>query len=206
MVSLPFSCLFRGFQCRQIEINYIIETASNVRGRILDFGCGDGYITSRLKDLDLEVVGCDINPSLVGKNKKRYPDVDFQVANDFFFKSCGKFDVIVMSHVLEHVPRPQMLISQLSQILSPGGQIIIAVPQERIRGDSCLNYLLANLIQGKLTNPHRRKYDLKSLASIMEFFGFTIKSSNYINFRPPYFEDTRKFTTWSLLTIWRDNN
>ena len=40
----------------------------------------------------------------------------------------GGYDIITMFHVLEHIPDPKSILSQLSEMLANDGQIIVEVP------------------------------------------------------------------------------
>ena len=44
------------------------------------------------------------------------------------FKKRGGYNIITMFHVLEHIPDPKSILSELSELLSNDGQIIVEVP------------------------------------------------------------------------------
>ena len=50
------------------------------------------------------------------------PDINTLTVND------GPFDLIVMFHVLEHLPNPVNYLSHLRNLLSPNGRIVVEVP------------------------------------------------------------------------------
>ena len=55
--------------------------------RILDLGCGTGYLTSIIAASGADVVGIDNSMEMVTKAKTEYPQLEFQVQNatDFHF-------------------------------------------------------------------------------------------------------------------------
>ncbi|MDI2112705.1 methyltransferase domain-containing protein [Commensalibacter nepenthis] len=64
-------------------------------------------------------------------------DVDFVWDNHQPFKECvnGSFDYVVASHVGEHVPNLIGWIDQISQVLTPNGQLRLALPDGRYSFD-----------------------------------------------------------------------
>lgn len=87
--------------------------------RILDYGCGDGKLIKFLKK-NVKYTGLDINRELIINNKKRYPKANF--LNKLGNK---KFDVIVLSAVIEHAPDPLKLLRSLKKNLNNKQSIII---------------------------------------------------------------------------------
>lgn len=56
-------------------------------------------------------------------------DVDYKVdIEDMNTLPGNHFDLVICSHVLEHVPNDMKAISEISRILKPGGQAILMVP------------------------------------------------------------------------------
>jgi hypothetical protein len=56
-------------------------------------------------------------------------DVKIDLTDPETFKTLlGKFDIIICSHVLEHIPDYRQAISGLSSLLSPAGKIFLQVP------------------------------------------------------------------------------
>ena len=55
---------------------------------------------------------------------------DIPVIQDFFPspKISGKFDVIILYAILEHIPSPEQFLKEVSKYLNPNGKIVISVP------------------------------------------------------------------------------
>jgi SAM-dependent methyltransferase len=49
----------------------------------------------------------------------------------------GKFDVVVASHVLEHVDSPIKLVHEVHRALNPGGRLLVVVPNAWSDGGLC---------------------------------------------------------------------
>jgi len=104
--------------------------------RVLDAGCGDGINMSVLEDifskrgLAVQIVGCDYSSFRLSRarNGDRYPVVEADLRQTPF--ASGSFDVVLCSHVLEHIQEDVVAMRELARIVAPGGLVIVAVPNE----------------------------------------------------------------------------
>jgi 2-polyprenyl-3-methyl-5-hydroxy-6-metoxy-1,4-benzoquinol methylase len=95
-------------------------------GRFLDFGCGNG-VTLRAASQALpgwSLYGYDPHVSEPGRLKEIPGVVDVKRQ----FSSGDSFDVISLIHVLEHIPEPSKILSDLKKRLAPNGLLFIQVP------------------------------------------------------------------------------
>src|SRR5262245_44901979 len=102
--------------------------------RILDIGCGRGWMTNLLggfgKAEGLEPVG-----AVVKYARRLFPSITFHHSTvGDFAGSAGKFDLITASEVIEHIPDSGKagFISSLRTLLTPGGHVIISTPRKEI--------------------------------------------------------------------------
>ena len=91
--------------------------------KILDFGCGPGWILSSLDD-NWEKHGIEIS-KFVSKTASKYAKIHTGLIETFKEKD---FDVIIMNHVIEHLSDPVSVIKEIYSILKPGGKLIIGTP------------------------------------------------------------------------------
>lgn len=95
--------------------------------RILELGCGEGYSTERLAAAfpDAEIMAVDIAPNIGRLYAGPADRVQFRIAyaEDLAAESAGRFDLIVLTDVLHHVPGPlrASLLGAARQLLAPGG-------------------------------------------------------------------------------------
>lgn len=92
--------------------------------RILDLGCGNGHVTSRLAELGHKVIGIDASPDGIAIARSAHPGVEFSVCSLYdgaLAGFAGEVDCIVALEVVEHLFYPKELFVQSWQILSTGG-------------------------------------------------------------------------------------
>ena len=100
--------------------------------RILDFGCGLGQLIRALKPLGYpRVEGADIEPAAIASCRQNgYTVHDLRSDVEFYDSNRGQFDLIITQHVLEHIPKSEVVavIRKLRDMLSPKGALIVTVP------------------------------------------------------------------------------
>lgn len=97
---------------------------------VLDVGCGRGFLCHKIKQTDpsLKVSGVDI--VILEELKNQYKDISFfqsEIENLPF--EDNSFDVVVCSHVLEHIFKFNKAVSELYRVARK--RVIIVVPLER---------------------------------------------------------------------------
>lgn len=96
-------------------------------GRLLDIGCGNGAFLTRAADMGWQVQGCEIDPKAVAACRSIGMEV---IEGDAFTPQLAGqfFDVITMSHVIEHVHDQPALLQRAYELLRPGGWLWLACP------------------------------------------------------------------------------
>lgn len=100
---------------------------------LLDVGCGNGMFLSRAEMVGWTVTGIDIDPDAVkiardnGLNVKVGSIIDIKVVEQ-------QFDVITLSHVIEHVHDPIDLLLECYALLKPGGYLWLQTPNIASQG------------------------------------------------------------------------
>jgi len=90
---------------------------------VLDFGCGAGGFLLRAKEVAQFVAGVELEKDLTVHFKKS----GIKVFTDLEAIE-GRYDIITLFHVLEHLPDPIFTLKKLSKKLNKDGQLIIEVP------------------------------------------------------------------------------
>lgn len=109
-------------------IDFFKDSLSARKLRVLEIGSGTGFLLSQIKKLDFDVIGIEPGKHCL-KAKEKY-GVD--VIHDFFPSKHidTQFDIIVMTNVLEHIPKPSLFLNSLHTYLKENGKLIISVPDE----------------------------------------------------------------------------
>ncbi len=98
-------------------------------GKALDIGCATAFGLSLFKSRGWDVLGIDPSHKCVELSKKYY---DVRVIEGFFdvelLQSKKPFDLIILSHVLEHLVCSDRVITDLRSLLSDQGLVYIEVP------------------------------------------------------------------------------
>ena len=79
-------------------------------GRLLEVGCGDGSHLLRLKALGWEVEGQEIDPNAGAHSLKDNDILVYKAPIEELHLPDGRYDAIVMNHVIEHAVNPQALL------------------------------------------------------------------------------------------------
>ena len=167
--------------CQEFEFEWI-RTEIQQSDKILDLGYGDGLFLKFLKDhKDLTIIEgskklCDkaVEQSrLLGSNAK--------IIYSFFeeFESVKKYDIIIASHVLEHVEDPEILLRKAKDWLAPKGKLIIVVPNaesfhRKLGVVLNLQEKLDDLSPRDHEVGHLRVFTLETLKDLVSYCGFKI--------------------------------
>ncbi len=112
---------------------------------ILEIGCGLGHLLAQLEP-DFETYGVDINPWALKQARQvaASSHLGLASAEDLPFPT-GFFGVVIIKHVVEHLPHPEQAIYELERILSPGGVLILSTPNldsllKPLKGEDWIGY------------------------------------------------------------------
>ncbi len=96
--------------------------------RILDYGCGDGWITELLMGKGLAVVGSDISDKALQLAKQKMPELEVKRADRPSEFSGEAFDGILSWGVMHHIPREEWetYMEEYYGILTSGGTLLIS--------------------------------------------------------------------------------
>jgi 2-polyprenyl-3-methyl-5-hydroxy-6-metoxy-1,4-benzoquinol methylase len=94
-------------------------------GRALDIGCGSGRFLRALRHSGWEVAGLELNDDTATAARTVH-GLMVETALEAFADSS--FDLITITHVLEHIRDPHQMLADCVRLLKPGGVIAVAVP------------------------------------------------------------------------------
>jgi SAM-dependent methyltransferase len=116
----------RGEDLDQMMMDRLAKSPSS---EVCDIGCGSAALLDRLARLGHSVVGVDPDPVSVANGVDRGLQVyEGSAENLPDAVASRRFDVVTLSHVLEHTLDPLEAVKQAASILRPGGLLVCEVP------------------------------------------------------------------------------
>jgi len=99
--------------------------------RVLEVGCGQGHLTSRLAERGVDVTGIDVNPIA-----SEIADTDrvMQMRAESLAFEDNSFDAVVSVHTIEHIPELALALAEMARVTRPGGKQLHIYPAEPIKG------------------------------------------------------------------------
>lgn len=119
----------QGYQQRRLENMAHCGIVLQAGMRSLDVGCGAGGLVAALADKGLTAQGIDLSEASIEKARRDFPQGRFEVARlEDLAGWNARYDLITLSHVLEHARDDAALLLSLIALLAPDGALYIEVP------------------------------------------------------------------------------
>lgn len=182
-------------QSREIKALRIIKTLSHFLGRrpmskmsLLDVGGSTGIIDNILAQKIGQVTGIDVDKAAIAYAKKTFhkKNLHFEVGDAMQLRFKNKsFDILICTHIYEHVPNPKVLFTELYRVLKPDGVCYLAAmnslwpiePHYKLPFLAWLPRKMAD-IYVKMTNKAERYYEVPlnywQLQTLVKNQGFKI--------------------------------
>jgi len=109
----------------------VLDAGGDLTNRkILDAGCGEGYLSRAIAERGGVVVGVDSSRKLIAAADAANHMTDrmtFKVGDitQLEFLQQSDFDVVVANHVINELPEPAPAFTQFAGVLVPGGTLVI---------------------------------------------------------------------------------
>jgi len=142
--------------------------------QILDVGSGPGFFLKHGKDRGWNPLG--LEPSARAAEHAR--GLGLSIIEDFLNESTaaqlGRFDVVHMSEVLEHIPAPADFLNIVHGLLKPGGLLCVVVPNDYSPFQQTLR-TVCGFEPWWVAPPHHLNYfDFTSLSKLLTRTGFSV--------------------------------
>lgn len=142
---------------------------------VLEVGCMHGLLLTELKKLGLKVSGVELDPEAVAYCKKLGLNVTQSSIEDHLKHAKKKQDVIVMSHVLEHIAKPKEQLSELRKRMPDNGSLVLIIPNSQ-----SLSRKLLGRYWGYWQVPvHINHFNESSMRELLKITGFKLKDVKY---------------------------
>lgn len=128
---------------------YYLETAREIvshcpEGRILDVGCGPGYLPVQIARLSetIRVDGLDLSPRMVALAKNNASSLNVEARLNFFLSNGNalaiadeSYDMIISTGVFHSLKKPVIFINECYRVLKPGREAWIFDPAKIASSD-----------------------------------------------------------------------
>ena len=104
------------------------------RGRLLDVGCGSGEFAAMMAALGWDVVGLepDVRAARIARREAGIAVVCSRLEEAPFAEAS--FDVVTLSHVIEHLANPVDALRTLRRLVRAGGKVVVITPNAKSLG------------------------------------------------------------------------
>lgn len=152
--------------------------------KVLDVGCGAGFLSNELAKHGLQVTGVDLSEESlkIAAKHDHTKSVHYQSADAYHLPFANAtFDVLTAMDFLEHVEQPDSVIKEFSRVLKPGGLFIFHTfnrnPLAHLVIIKLVEWLVKNtpknlhVIQLFITPHELKKYCLDAELIVQEMIG-----------------------------------
>ena len=168
-------------------------------GRVLDAGCGPGWVSFWLKNnlqADFDLICGDLSNQSLSESrmlfdffKQKIPIIKFDVCQlpfpSRYFASCIAFSV------LEHIPHVELALYEISRVLKPNSYLVVNLPNRfgsySLLNDQLLPFLLGlGAKRGSIESFHEHLHGFSWWREKFEEHGFEVMETGYIEFLTAY--------------------
>ena len=146
----------------------------------MDLGCGKGFVTSLVADLSRKVTGIDHDKQAIELARSKYPkdNLEFHCvdAKEFLEKNSEKYDVLILSHILEHIDEPEVFLQSYKSFFR---YIYVELPDfdgtilNHFRKDQQMRLIYSDM-------DHVSEFDKKELKAIFSECGIEVLQEEFI--------------------------
>jgi SAM-dependent methyltransferase len=151
------------------ELEAALKRGAGGPPKVLDIGCATGALLAKLRDRGWDCVGVEISPAADYARGERNLDVRSRPLEENHL-SGGSFDLVLASHLIEHLNNPALFVAEVHRILAPGGCCMVTTPN--IAG------FQARLFRGHWRSAifdHLYLFSIKTLSALLRQSGFVIE-------------------------------
>lgn len=146
-----------------------LEKVRPAKGKLLEIGCSTGRLLNEIQKAGWLASGVEPDKWAYNLAKETY---GLDVINAYF-QDAGYaneiFDVILMFHVIEHIPNPFNSLKQLNKLIKPGGILVMETPRYDTIWFKMLKGRERSVIPG-----HLHYFTKKSLTDMASKAGFEL--------------------------------
>ena len=144
---------------------------------ILDIGCANGGLLAALREHGFhDLTGIDPSPACVANTASQPGLRALEGSLTELPRGLGKYDLVVLSHVLEHVADLRGILASVADLLADGGRLYVETP-DASRYAECLSAPFQDF-----NVEHINHFNLASLSNLLEGEGLALESGGQKTF------------------------
>jgi SAM-dependent methyltransferase len=137
------------------------------RARLLDVGSGPGFFLLNGQDRGWRVRGLEPSPVAAAHARSLgVPVTEGFLTDDA--ATLGRYDVVHLNEVLEHIPDPRAVLRQVNALLDPGGLIAVMVPNDYSPFQAALRDVCGFKAWWVGPPQHVNYFDVRSIQRLLE--------------------------------------
>ena len=150
-----------------LKISDQLDEYLGAKGRLLEIGCAMGTTLNAFRERGWQVQGIEPNEWTSEQARNKY-GLDVICAP---FQEAGlepkSFDAVLLLHVIEHLTDPYLALRQISDLIRPGGYLVLETP----RYDTLMFRILRGRERSVITE-HIHYFTRKDMSMICRDAGF----------------------------------
>jgi len=155
---------------------------------VLEVGCGTGELLASIRRrYACAVAGVERSKAAIEATRAKRIEVHEGSLEDAPFDE-GRFDAILMRHVVEHVPAPRDLLTAARRLLSPRGALLITIPVT----EGWDQRMFGELWDGYQVPVHLYHFPPRSLERLLSDTGFVVRARTHSLVPNPFITGARR--------------
>ena len=166
--------------------------------KLLDVGCGAGFLSNSLATHGLQVTGLDVSADSLAVAKKydKTQTAEYILGDAYRLPFPeASFDIVTAMDFLEHVDNPQLAIQEISRVLKPGGLFFF----HTFNRNWLANIVIIQLVEKLVKNTPKNMHVIDLFITPEELSKMCLNSSMHVQqmtgIRP-------RFSTLTAKSIW----
>jgi len=152
-----------------LEKTLMLRAKYQEQPSVLDVGCATGALLDFLRGRGWRVTGVEISPAAeYGRNVRKLDITALPLEENKF--PCDSFDVILASHLIEHLNNPSSFLAEVNRVLKKNGHVFITTPN--------ISGFQARLFGGRWRSAifdHLYLFSVRTLKKLLKNAGFKVE-------------------------------